>query len=324
MRTHKGHRGPLRAGRAAPCETSGPARPAHGRHPLRSRVPRPAGLRNLAHRPDNVLAKEALPRRSAQDQVPFLSIDRHQATGTSGQAGSRVATLRRVLAWACGILGLITYNWWVLVPLKPGLMKSPNEFFSNLEVAGQSYASVMSHCDVAAGLLVLAAFLLAGQNSVARSRREWLGMLVFALAGLIGGLFSQVCADGISAACMNAERHFQLPLSQYVHDGAGVFEFTGITLTLLLALRRTRGERTVPARIYRLLGVGACVAYPLLGLAYLFNRLGGVIEGVFFTGFTIMVLTQLAERLRSPRLSPDHNESIMEPWVSSLSGPARG
>jgi hypothetical protein len=224
-----------------------------------------------------------------------------------------------VAAWIAGIAGIALYNWWVLVPLKPGLMRSPDEFFSNLEVTGYPYATLMSHADVASGLLVLTAFLLAGPNSIARGRREWLGMVVFALAGLIGGLFSQVCADGISEACRNAERHFQLPLSQYVHDSAGVFEFAGITLALLLALRRTHGERTRPARVYRFLALAAAVAYPLLGLAYLVNKLGGVIEGVFFTGFTIMALTQLAERLPAERfrLSPDHNGAIMERWLKT-------
>jgi hypothetical protein len=42
--------------------------------------------------------------------------------------------------------------------------------------------------------------------------------------------------------------------------------------------------------------MGAVIAYPLLGLAYLVSRLGGVIEGVFFIGFTVMVVVQLAER----------------------------
>ncbi len=213
------------------------------------------------------------------------------------------------MAWICGIAGMAFYNWWVLVPLRPGLLRSPDEFFSNLEVTGQPYASVMSHLDVASGLLVLVAFLLAGPNGVVSGRREWLGIVVFALSGVIGGLFSQVCADGVSAACMSAERHFQLPLSQYVHDSAGVFEFAGITLALLLALRRTRAERaggarTWPARIYRVLAITAAVAYPLLGLVYLADRLGGVMEGIFFTGFTIIVLTQLAERLRSLRGLP--------------------
>jgi len=42
--------------------------------------------------------------------------------------------------------------------------------------------------------------------------------------------------------------------------------------------------------------VAALVAYPLLGAAYLFNRFGGIMEAVFFTGFAVMVITQLAER----------------------------
>lgn len=34
---------------------------------------------------------------------------------------------RPALAWAAGSAGLLTYNWWVLVPFRPGLMRSPNE-----------------------------------------------------------------------------------------------------------------------------------------------------------------------------------------------------
>src|ERR1700761_9174228 len=75
------------------------------------------------------------------------------------KAGQPNASTRRAAAWAAGLTGLILYNWWALVPLKPGLMRSPDEFFSNLEVAGQPYASLMAHADVASGLLVLAAFL---------------------------------------------------------------------------------------------------------------------------------------------------------------------
>lgn len=220
------------------------------------------------------------------------------------------ARVRRILAWISGIAGLIAYNWWVLVPFKPGLMASPDEFFSNLEVNGQPYATVMQHCDVASGVLVLLAFLLAGYGSLGRARREWLCMVVFALAGLIGGLFSQVCADGVSKACFSAEWHFRLPASQYVHDSAGIFEFAAITLALLFALLRTWGERTRPGRIYRSLAIGAVIAYPLLAVAYFGNRLGAVVEGIFFVGFTIMVVTQLVERVgwrRSRGLSPDHN-----------------
>jgi len=214
----------------------------------------------------------------------------------------RLAAARRPASWVLGVAGLIAYNWWLLVPLRPELMRSPDEFFSNLEVTGQPYATVMQHCDVASGLLLVTAFLLVGSRSLPGARREWLGLVTFGLAGLVGGLFPQVCADGISAACMTAEWHFRLPASQYVHDGAGIVEFIAITLALLLAYRRTRPETRaargwLPARIYRLLAAGAVIAYPLLGLAYLTNHLGGIVEGVFFTGFTIMILTQLAERL---------------------------
>jgi hypothetical protein len=141
-------------------------------------------------------------------------------------------------------------------------------------------------------------------------------MIVFAISGLIGGLFPQVCEDGVSVACMDAERHFQLPLTQYVHDGAGIVEFIGITLALLLAVRRTRSQRTVTARTYRALAIGAAIMYPILGLTYMINKLGAIVEGVFFAGFTVMVVVQLHERLARRRLSADHNEGMIGRWES--------
>lgn len=148
--------------------------------------------------------------------------------------------------------------------------------------------------------MLLLAFVLAGSRSIAGGWREWLGMVVFSAAGAIGGLVPQVCADGINHSCLSAEWHFQLGVSQYVHDGAGVLESAGITLALWFAIRRTRGHGTWPAIGYRLLGLAAAVGYPLLGVSYLLDLYGGVMEGVFFTGFTAMVLLQLAERL-APR-----------------------
>lgn len=234
---------------------------------------------------------------------------------------------RRSLAWLCGIAGLLAYNWWALVPFKHGLMRSPNELFSNLEVTGQPYAIVMQRADVTAGVLLLLAFVLAGSRTMSGSRREWLGMVVFAMAGAIGGLFPQVCADSVNDACMRAEWHFQLAASQYMHDGAGVIEFAGITLALWFAIRRTRGQSTAAAIGYRLLGWAALVGYPVLGVSYLFNIYGGVIEGVFFAGFTAMLLLQLAERLtyRKPRrrqLLPDHNPGMMSRWEQIARPPA--
>jgi ABC-2 type transport system ATP-binding protein len=105
-----------------------------------------------------------------------------------------------------------------------------------------------------------------------------------------------VCPDGISASCRRLEWHFQLPAAQYIHMAAGVGEFAAITIALLYAARRTRRTRTRPALIYRGLAGAALVAYPLLGAAYLSDRLGGIMEAVFFTGVSVMVITQIAER----------------------------
>ena len=208
---------------------------------------------------------------------------------------------RTVVAWVLGIVGLAAYNWWLLVPLKPGLMTSPNELFSNLEVSGQPYATAMQHADLGAGLLLIAAFWAAGHGTSWAARREWLSMLVFAAAGALGGLFPEVCADGVNAVCRRQEYRFELPASQYIHSAAGILEFAAITVALLYAVRRTRHELTRPAAAYRALAVAALVAYPLLGGAYLFDRFGGIMEAVFFAGFTVMVLTQLGERTAAAR-----------------------
>jgi hypothetical protein len=219
--------------------------------------------------------------------------ERHRAAGHPRRSAG--------LAWGFGIAGLLAYNWWLLVPLKPGLMRSPDELFSNLEVSGQPFATAMQHADLLSGLLLAAAFLAAGSASIPGGRREWLAMMIFAAAGATGGLFPEVCADEVSPLCRRREWHFQLPLSQYVHTAAGVAEFGAITAALLFAVLRTRGQPSAAARAYRALAAGAVAAYPLLGLAYLLDRLGGVMEIVFFTGFTLMVLTQLRERTATSR-----------------------
>lgn len=208
---------------------------------------------------------------------------------------------RALTARILGIAGLLAYNWWLLVPLKPGLMTPPDELFSNLEVTGQPYAAVMQHCDVASGLLLLAAFAVTGPGAARPGRREWLSMLAFAAAGALGGLFPEVCADGVSATCRRQEWHFELPAAQYVHIVAGIFEFAAITLALIYAVSRSRPSGSSLARVYRGLAGGALVAYPLLGAAYLTDRLGGIMEAVFFIGFTVMVATELAERTRVSR-----------------------
>jgi len=183
-------------------------------------------------------------------------------------------------------------------------MRSPNELFSDLEVTGQPFAAAMQHADLLSGLLLLGAFLAVGSRSIPDGRRDWLAMMVFAGAGSLGGVFPQVCADGINAVCRNREWSFRLPLQQYLHIVAGILEFGGITVALLFAFRRTRNQETRSAKVYRHLARAAFVAYPILGLAYLLNRLGGLVEPVFFVGFTVMVLTQLVERTHGPGSNP--------------------
>jgi hypothetical protein len=221
--------------------------------------------------------------------------------------GPHLSPQRAALAWTLGVAGLLAYNWWILALFKPGLMTSPDELFSNLEVSGHPYAAAMQSSDVLSGVLLLAAFLVIGGRTVAAARPDWLWMLGFAVAGAAGGAFPEVCEDGVSAVCRRQEWHFQLPVSQYVHIVAGIAEFTAITVALFIAMRRTRGQRALTARSYRRTWQAALVCYPLLGLAYLTDRLGGIMEAVFFVGFTVMVATELAERIRRPDSSlADH------------------
>jgi hypothetical protein len=227
------------------------------------------------------------------------SLTWRQVSGSS-HASPELSPPRAALAWTLGVAGLLAYNWWVLALFKPGLMTSPDELFSNLEVSGHPYAAAMQYSDVLAGVLLVAAFLVIGGRTVAGARPDWLWMLGFAVAGTAGGAFPEVCEDGVSAVCRRQEWHFQLPVSQYVHIVAGIAEFTAITVALFIAMRRTRGQRTRTGRSYRRIWQSALVAYPLLGLAYLTDRLGGIMEGVFFVGFTVMVVTELVERTRRP------------------------
>lgn len=106
----------------------------------------------------------------------------HEADTAGGWAAARYAQARIASARILGIAGVAAYNWGLLVPLKPGVMTSPDELFSNLEVTGRPYATGMQHADIAAGLLLVAAFWAAGHSTSLAGRREWLSMLGFAIA----------------------------------------------------------------------------------------------------------------------------------------------
>jgi hypothetical protein len=203
---------------------------------------------------------------------------------------------REVSAWTLSIFSLLFYNWWVLVPLKPGLMISFNQLFSDLEIDGRPYATAMQHADLASGILLLIAFLILGSRKKIKNFKEWLGMVFFAVGGAIGGIFSESCSDTTSAVCRHLEIRFQLPAHHYLHIVAGIVEFGSITTALYLARKRTRNQKTQAAKAYSILSKAALIGYPLLILAYLTNIFGGFFEMFFFLAFTMIVVVQLWER----------------------------
>ena len=198
-------------------------------------------------------------------------------------------------AKALAVAGVVAYNWWVVVPFVPGLMPSVNGFFSDLEATGRPHASLMSDADMAAGVLMVVALLLRGSGSRNGPRREWKWMMAFAAAGAVGGRFPYACSEGLSATCRAEEWHLQLPVHHYVHVVAGIAEFAFLTTAALLAMRRTRGEGTRASRLYTDIVMVLAVSYPILGLVYLTDRLGTLVEPVFFIAFSAMLLAEVFE-----------------------------
>ena len=208
---------------------------------------------------------------------------------------SEIGAVRLAAARALGVTGVVAYNWWVVVPFVPGLMPSYNGFFSDLEASGRPHAALMEHADLVAGISLLLAFLLRGSMGRHGRRSEWRWMVAFAVAGGIGGRYPYACAEGLSAACRSLEWHLELPVHHYIHVVSGIAEFVTLTVAVVLATRRSRGEATLEARVFRTLLKVLVVAYPLLGLVYLTDRLGAFVEPVFFLVFSVMIITELFE-----------------------------
>jgi hypothetical protein len=239
-----------------------------------------------------------------------------RAPDSADQAAARL-TAARILA----VGGAVAYNWWVVVPFVPGLMPSVNGFFSDLEATGRPHAQLMSDADMLAGLLRVAGLLLRGPFSGGEVRREWKWMVAFAVAGGIGGRFPYACSEGLSASCRAMEWHLQLPLHHYIHVVAGIAEFATLTVAAVLAMRRTTGQATRAARMYRLLVRVLVVAYPLLAAVYLTDRLGTLVEPIFFAVFTAMVLTEVFESVgRSTRSEGGDGPMALGATGASLSG----
>ena len=66
---------------------------------------------------------------------------------------------RLLLAQFLGLVGIVLYNWWVWVVVATNLLTSTNAFFSDLEATGRHDATLFSHLDLAAGVVMFVAFV---------------------------------------------------------------------------------------------------------------------------------------------------------------------
>lgn len=210
----------------------------------------------------------------------------------------RAGSARIVVGRLLGVAGIASYNWWIGVLLATHGRTRPNGFFSDLEAVGQPHAALLGALDVAAGVLLVAALLLRGRDGPVGPRPEWPWLVVFAVAGAVGGRFPYQCPEGASAACRSAEWHLQLPWPHYVHIVAGIVEFASATVAVLAARRRTTGQPGVVGSVVRGIARVLVLAYPLLAVSYLTDRLGMYVEPVFFVGFSAMAAVELFERPR--------------------------
>jgi Protein of unknown function (DUF998) len=222
---------------------------------------------------------------------------------------------RVTAARVSGLAGVVAYNWWVVVPFVPGLMPSVNGFFSDLEATGRPHAALMSDADMLAGALMIVALLLRGARVQGGARREWKWMVAFAAAGAIGGRFPYACSEGLSATCRRMEWSLQLPVHHYIHVVAGITEFVTLTIAVLIAARRTRTSGTPVARLYATLAKVLVVSYPLLGAVYLTDRLGTLVEPIFFVVFSVMVLAEVFESQGHDRA---HADRTATPWAERV------
>jgi len=147
---------------------------------------------------------------------------------------------------------------------------------------------------------MLAAFLVRGSWGPDGKRREWRWLLLFSIAGAIGGHFAYACPEGLSATCRSNEWHLRLPLHHYVHVFSGIIEFAAMSIAVYLAWKRTREHTDWVARCVKGVALAMVIGYPLLGIAYLTDRLGSFVEPIFFVAFSVMVAVELLEPRRRP------------------------
>jgi len=227
-------------------------------------------------------------------------------------AAQPVDRVRRVLSLLLGALGVPIYNWWITVPFIPGLLRSPNGFFSDVEASGLRDSRYFQHADILSGILWFFALIVRGRHGRdGTPREEWPWYLAFTCFATLGGVFVYACPEGASAVCRNLEWHFKLPLHHYVHAIAGVAEFATASVALVIATRRSAKAAARTARTYRALLIVLLVSYPLLGVAYLTDRLGAIVEPIFFLLFTVVISLELIEpRMATAETRPNAVDAV--------------
>jgi|GEM_PF-568497 len=256
------------------------------------------------------------------DRAPRESSTDGTAMSPAGGAGPQAMAApvgvphawRRPTGIAVGAVGLGLYNWWAVVAVHGHLLTTPDELFSDLEAVGRPDAALLQRLDLVAGLVLIAALLARGRRGPDGPRAEWPWLVAFAGAGAVGGHFAYACPEGLSASCRSAEWRLVLPAHHYVHVVAGIAEFATATVAIYLARQRTRPVERPTTRVIRWTGRTLVVAYPLLGYAYLTDRLGAFVEPIFFLCFSAMVLVELMEpdrggMVRGPEPSPGTDQS---------------
>jgi hypothetical protein len=229
-----------------------------------------------------------------RDDGSALDADAQRADSTT-YAGYN---LRVFVAQLLGVVGIVLYNWWVYVVVATNLLISTDEFFSDLEATGRPDATLFQHFDLAAGIVMFVAFVLRGPWGPNGKRKEWRWLLLFAVAGAVGGHYGYACPEGLSAACRSAEWHLKLPLHHYLHVISGIIEFAAMTTAVFLAWKRTRDDSGWVAKGVKATWLTMLIGYPLLAVAYITDRFGAFVEPIFFVSFCAMVFIELFEPRR--------------------------
>ncbi|MCU1352044.1 MAG: Uncharacterized protein JWM05_1253 [Acidimicrobiales bacterium] len=240
------------------------------------------------------------------------SLARPSWTPLDHAADDAFAWVLAPLARIAGVCGALAYNWWLLAIAKPRTLASRDVWFSDLSARGQPHARLLQGTDVAAGLLLVAALLLARRARSGPLDDRWKLLFVFSGAVVVGGFFPLSCASGASRACSRLEQSFSLPGSHYIHIVAGITEFGCGTLAVF---RWARADRAAGANPWWS-GITAwwvlVFAWPILATSYLSTQDGALIEPAFFVMFTLVLLRELPAPAR--RAGPVLSAPPSPPW----------